>query len=220
MLNHRSVLIIPLLFVFAPLHAVMTRPFTLFISPFGHAGQTGRPLRDGYERAATYHWAVAIGEALRTLNIPIKTIISRSPGETLADFQTATFANRLQPDLVLSLSLNQPRKNSKPQLCIFNLLIDPLTDAVRRNRSGIEFVPFEQAHCVNMITSCAYGKLFTQVAAREPYLHQCECLGPELFPYKPLMGIQAPSIALEFGGDWQLCMPLVIETLVQIIQHS
>lgn len=195
------------------------RPFVLFLAPAGHATQSGRALRQGYERAATYHWATALKTELES-HYACRVIINRSPGEALEEFQTVTYSNRLQPDLFISLSLF-PVNAFKPQLFVFNLLVDPLTDAVRRLTALPVFIPYEQAHCARLVQSSTLARQLTARALQPDYEKQCDYRGPYAFPYKPLMGICAPSIGLEAGvlkdNDWQLCMPLLVAAVGKMI---
>lgn len=194
-------------------------PFVLFLAPAGHATQPGRALRQGYERAAALHWATALKTELES-RYTCRVVISRSPGETLEEFQTATYSNRLQPDLFISLSLF-PVNAFKPQLFVFNLLVDPLTDAARRLATPNAFVPYEQAHCMNLIQSTTLARHLISLALQPEYEKQIDCRGPYAFPYKPLMGICAPSIGLEAGilkdTDWQLSMKLLVAAVGQMI---
>ena len=150
-------------------------------------------------------------------------MISRTPGQELAEHQTLSFANQTQPDLFLSLSLFALSGNAgaKPQVHLYNLLIDPFTDAIRKAYHGISFVPLEQAHCSYLKASIAVGHNFKTIAAQEPFVQQCELVGPYALPYKPLLGITAPSIGIEIGlrkdRDWELCLPMIIATLNKLI---
>jgi hypothetical protein len=211
-----------ILFMHAPCVSALSKTFTLFISPFGHAGEPGRVLHESYERAQAYHMGVALKDALEKAH-PCKVILSRTPGQDLAEHQTINFAHQTLPDLFISISLFALSGNdgSKPQVHLYNLLIDPFTDAIRKAYHGISFVPLEQAHCSYLKASAAISNSFKTIAAQEPFVQQCECAGPYALPYKPLLGITAPSIGIEIGlrkdRDWELCLPMIIAALNKLI---
>jgi N-acetylmuramoyl-L-alanine amidase len=182
------------------------------IAPAGHAGQLGRKLSHGYERGTTLKFAENLQK--KFLNNAIKIYLSRSPGETLIPLQTASFANRLNVKLLVSLHIYQ-KKSAKPGITIYQYCVNPLTDFVKRTTNKIEFIPIEQAHIKSCSTTQKFCQQLKTILTQKENQKLFNFYGPYAIPIKPLVGISPPAIALEIGVNDELKLEALLEPIVE-----
>lgn len=83
------------------------------------------------------------------------------------------------------------------------------------------FCPYDAAHRVNGKKTRTYTQDLATTLTNDPYKKLFDFHGPFGFPFRPLIGIKAPAIAIEIGlkekTDWQLYVEPIAESLQPIV---
>lgn len=205
--------VVTLLFYFSPVDAHQL--YTIMLNPAGDAQRTGRVIQDAFERTITMQLCTYLKSELEKKE-RFRVILTRHPGETVEPLQNAQFANRLQVDLFISI---HAYAHDELHMHLYHLLTHPVTDYWQQSRSdAIHMTPFDEAHKKQAHNSkeIAY-QLFTILSEQQPLqfiVHQ-----PIGFPFKPLVGIQAPAVGCEMSlPDKDRCL-LYANKLIDAI-HS
>lgn len=182
--------------------------FTVMIDPAGDAKDPGRVIDDTYERSLTMQLAEELKSILEKNNRGLKVIFTRRPGEALEALQNVSFSNRLSVNLYIRLSFfEQP--SGKPSLYIYSLIYDPAIDFIQKSASDLALLSYDQAYKVSLSHTKEYAQKLSEACNPKKFT----CYGHLAIPYKPLIGIMAPSIGIEIGitrkNQWkQLVAPL------------
>ncbi len=180
--------------------------FTLLINPAGDAKNTGREIDGTYERGITMQCASELKKALEERIPGVRVILTRFPGEVVEPLQNASFANRLKIDLYVSFHFFEHKEKSHP-LYIYHLLYNPIVDLWDKKNTDLVFLPYDQAYTLSLNKSVAYGTDLFLLAERIERSYGVICHNLQGIPFKPLVGITAPSLALECGirkkDDWR-----------------
>lgn len=170
------------------------------LDPAGDAQHTGRQLEDSFERGITLQCAEQLKKVLEKEFPSIRVVLTRVPGETLQPLQNAHFANRLRTDLYIRLQLYH-ESHIKPRIALYYVA---LGDEFITRHHELNLLPYDQAHIANHNKTKSYANLMLG------NFKQCSLFdvqGIYGIPFKPLMGIQAPAIAIEIGlptkNSWQ-----------------
>ncbi len=177
-------------------------PFIIMLDPAGDAKKTGRIIGDTLERSISLNFAeklkVSLESALMSSGRPVQIIITRVPGEIIDAFQNASFANRLKATLYISLNFYHKAHSENP-LYVFYSLYDPNSDFLYKTNNQASFLHYNQSHLFSLKESFAWAcKLATQLrlSASTSGFTIHDPLG---LPFKPLLGITIPSLAIEYG---------------------
>lgn len=198
------------------LYSQVIIPFTVMIDPSGDAKHTGRVIQDTFERGITLQCAELLKKELNKTVPDVRVVLTRVPGETIQPLQNASFANRLQADLYLSISFYL--ESDIPSHIALYQYITNQTDYWHKY-SPLCFYHVSQAHLINIgFTTLLTKKLLKilQNSSANPFF-----LPQGLFaiPYKPLVGIKAPAIAIEAGINQKDDFKHIIKPLVTFIQE-
>ena len=192
----------------------------IMINPAGDAKNVGRRLNEGFERTEAYKWAEKIQHEVQD-RFGIKVVLTRAPGDEIVPLQNASFANRLNTDLFLSLHLYKD-DSDKPKIYVYQHGYNKLVDFARRSYGDqLKFAPIFQAHQQNIFKTRDYINVFKNTLTKSEYQQSFDFFEPKFLPLKPLAGITAPSIAIEIGinGDnkWNLFEEPLVEYIGQLI---
>lgn len=191
----------------------------VLINPAGHAGDTGRNLQNGFERAATFKFAQEIQSNLEKYN-DCRVILTRVPGEKIVDFQNASFANRLNVDLFFSIHFFK-HDSTRPIVYIYQHVADPIEDFARRTFPALKFMPVLQAHQVNVFRTKQIGQQIAAVFSKADNQKLFDFGGFFGIPLKPLCGIVSPAILIEIGvnqdDDWFKVLDAVVNGIGDMI---
>ncbi len=193
------------------------RPFTVMLNPAGDAKDAGRMLNDSFERGVTLQCCQELKRHLET-NIPnIRVVLTRFPGETLEPLQNANFANRLETDFYLSIHFYKEHE-IKPHVYLYLYKTEHYTTL---GTTELCFCPFDKAHLLQQKKTMTIGTMMEQLFKEFQKNGQFITRGLFTLPFRPLVGIQAPAIALEAGikdtHSWQYLIEPIVETIKQII---
>lgn len=195
--------------------------FSIMLDPAGDAKHTGRKLDDSFERGITLQFAEQLKKVLEQQHgNTVQVVLTRFPGETLQPLQNANFANRLNVDLYLNIHFYQDDR-TKPQLFLYrfshgNEFVTKLFD--------LHFYAYDLIHMVNKEATKRYAHSIKQTLTSPSYAQQFEVLGLFSLPFKPLIGIKAPALALEASlhhkDDWRTFVEPIAQSLAPLIEGS
>ena len=181
--------------------AILTRPtksMVIMLDPAGDAQHTGRLIDDSFERGIALQCAEELKLKIESITNNTRVILTRFPGETLEPLQSAEFSNRMQADLFISLHLYQEVEDA-PRLSIFAFSYDPMASFMHRNLKRLTLLPYDQAYQRSRATTQRYTELFKKAVQTSSQQPLRAIQGPYSFPFKPLIGVEAPSFSLELG---------------------
>ena len=217
--------------VFCILTVTITHPkpskiFTIMLEPAGDAKHAGREIDDCFERGITLQFAEKLKKVLEEVYPGIRVILSRFPGESLEPLQNANFANRLNIDFYLSIHFFQETAN-KPKLYLYQFVYKD-TDFWSRTPDQLCFTPYDLTHRHYASVSKNYANQMLKVLQQSTYKKYFECEGshalPFALPFKPLIGIAAPALAIEASirmkRDWTTMVEPLAQSLHPIIYQS
>jgi len=171
------------------------RNITIMINPAGDAQHTGRRLDDSFERAITLQIAESLKKKIEEEHTNVQVVLTRSPGESGAYLQYAGFANRLDVDFYVSINCYAD-KETKPSLSLYQFSYG---NDFATKQFDLSLIPYDQAHVANITKSNEFGSLMYNILGANEYASSFTVKGIYKIPFKPLIGIKAPSIALEIG---------------------
>jgi N-acetylmuramoyl-L-alanine amidase len=209
------------IFIFSSASTAQTsqKSFTIMIEPAGDAKHAGRAIDDCFERGITLQFAERIKKLVEAEYPHIRVILSRFAGESLEHLQNANFANRLNVGLYLSIHFFVETEE-KPVLHLYHFVYNQITDYWSGNDS-LEFIPYDKAHQKNIVQTKKYADLFYE--ALKIFNKQFEARKPIGFPFKPLIGIQAPALAFEASlktkDDWLLYLNPIAHGIKAIVDQ-
>ncbi|MFA5998612.1 MAG: N-acetylmuramoyl-L-alanine amidase [Candidatus Babeliales bacterium] len=194
------------------------QPFTIIIDPLGDPKNTGREIDDTFERGITLQCAEELKKQLNNTLPDVRVVLTRVPGETIAPLQNASFSNRLQADFYLSISFYQ-EPEMPSHISLFYYLDSP-TD-LWHHYNPLYFYHVSQAHLIHLKDSETMGKSFLKHLQNSSINSVFIAQGLFGIPYKPLIGIKAPSLAIEAGlckkDDWKYLISPLISCIKAII---
>lgn len=194
----------------------------IMLDPAGDAQNTGRTIDDSFERGLTLQYAQALKQALEAYYHDIKIVVTRELGETIEPLQQASVANRIGTGLFVHVSIYQ-QPAAVPTLNFYHFLSHPTTDFWKRAQSSLSFEPYHEAHRQHAIlTQQLANTLYTILHNTKPL--PAILVSPLGLPYKPLLGITAPALAIEIGvnkkQDWQPLVAPVADALIQLAKQK
>ncbi len=195
------------------------KSFLIMLNPAGDANYAGRTIDDCFERGLTFQYVEYLKKALETQYPEIRVIITRFPGEAVDPLQNAHFANRLSVDLYISIHF-YAEQHQKNKVFLYHFITTP-TDYWSMPTNQL-FIPYDQAHRAHSIKTQEWATTITKELKKEPYNKEFETYGPFGIPFKPLMGIHAPAIAIEASlknrNDWKQYINPIIKSLEPLIK--
>lgn len=193
-----------------------TMPFTIVIDPSGDAKHTGRVIQDTFERGITLQCAELLKKELNKAVSEVRVVLTRVPGETIQPLQNASFANRLQADLYLSISFYL--ETDIPSHISLYQYIANQTDYWHKY-SPLSFYHVSQAHLINISATTLLNKKLYKILQNNITNPFFSPQGLFAIPYKPLLGIKAPAIAIEAGINQKDDFKHIVKPLVTFIQE-
>lgn len=193
-------------------------PFTIMIDPSGDAKHTGRIIENTFERGITLQCAEALKKELNQQMPNIRVVLTRVPGETLQPLQNASFANRLQVDFYISIYF-YPEPEIPSHVSLFEYQANTTDNWHKYN--PLSFYHVSQAHLINIKKTIDIGKIFLKNFQNNFLKPFFIVQGLFCIPFKPLLGIKAPAIALEAGlvkkDDWKHLINPLVNSIKEIV---
>jgi len=188
------------------------------LDPAGHAQNTGRQIDDTLERSVTLQLAQALKEKLELHNEGVQVVLTRGAGQTIQPLQNANFANRLNADLFISINFYHETQ-TKPRLYLYNFSYN---DDYLAKPAKLSFCAYDKAHLFSYGTTQQWGAIMQEVLQGDSYKSSFDCVGLYKLPFKSLIGIKCPAIALEAGltnkDAWGVYVQPMAAALQQIIE--
>lgn len=188
---------------------------TILINPAGDAQVPGRSLDDTYERALTLRCAQELKTKLEA-EYTTRILLTRFPGETIDPLQNASFANRMQIDLYLSLHFYKAKESHHP-VFLYYYSSNHTADMPAKRSKELVFYPYNQAYKLHLKESKDYAQQLYTTLKQEEKKYQLNCYPPLGIPSKPLMGILAPALTCEIGIDTKEDLKQCIEALASAL---
>lgn len=193
-------------------------PFTIMLDPSGDAKHTGRIINNTFERGISLQCAETLKKRILEAFPKTRVILTRVPGETLQPLQNASFANRLNVDLYLSLYFYKEQETSQ-HVTLYYYLANKTTDFWHQPDS-LFFYPAHQAYLLNLKTTKKLGDQFLSILKDPDKIPFFQATGLFGIPFKPLNGITAPALSLEIGlqnnKDWNY----IIDPILTFIEYA
>lgn len=169
--------------------------YVVVIDPAGDAQKTGRIIDDSFEKGLTLQFAEKIKVYIEQHAPYAKVILTRLPGNTLQELHSASLANRMQADLFVSLNFYHTTE-SKPALFLYQFSYG---NDFASHYEGLYFHSYDCAYKVNKKTTDHLIDSWTKRLNSASYKNLFVVHQPHALPIKPLIGVVAPSIAVEIG---------------------
>lgn len=183
---------------------------TVMLIPAGDVRNHGRALQHQFEQMINGAWAASLKEALERTCGPIRVIVSHGQADKIQQTHSATMANTLDVDLVLSLNC-YCEHGPKPELFVYQFsygadYFNALTD--------LAWYGMSSAYLFAKNTTRLFADKLVDVLGQQCYADTFIVRGPYRMPFRALSGIKVPAVALELSlkqdDDWQA----IIEPLV------
>lgn len=200
------------------IHAHGTAPFTIMLDPAGDAQYPGRIIDDCFERGITLQLAEQLSSVIAQRFPAIRVAITRQPGETRQPLQNASFANRLDADLYISIHC-YPESKPKSQLYLYSFCYN---DPFASKPSPYAMCPYDKAYLYGAQTTKKWSDLIAHTLRDGQYAHLMIFHGVYALPFAPLIGIKKPAIAFEIGlkqkDSWKQFIEPIIASLTPIFE--
>lgn len=194
------------------------RTITIMLDPAGDAKHTGRTLQGSFERGITLQCTEHLKHELEEQFPNIRVVLTRFPGEAVEPLQNANFANRLNVDFYLSIHFYQ-EQGTKPELTLYSFSYGD--DFVTQKIDDISLIPFDNAHLTNKEKTQKFAIQMKDILHRDTYTKWFTVKGLFKLPFKPLIGIKAPALAIEISlkqdNDWINYIKPLTDSLKPII---
>ena len=177
----------------------------------------GRIIDGEFEKDILSVWARVLQDQLTQTVPSLEVIILGQTEKEYDQTKLISQANRLNPDLIISLNLFQTQ--TRPQLFMYHVLLskEPFSS---QNSPRLLFLPYEQAYMKHAYKSTLVGgNIYASLKMQTKEAYELKSfLG---IPYKPLMGLLPPALGIELGStnakSWELTVPSLTEALRQAI---
>lgn len=184
------------------------KKFTIMISPEGDSTNSGRSLQEGYECGFTRQCAELLKESLEQ-NSDIRVIMSHESGEHIAQHEKASFSNRLEIDMYLSLNVYAA---DKPSMQIYTYQSSLFNQPTSHTR--LELLPTTKAYIINLEKTHRYTAFWQPTDSLKTIIHFTK---PIALPIKQLEGIIAPAFALELSAQKIIDLHAYITPISEIL---
>lgn len=165
--------------------------FTVFVDAAGDATQGGRIIDNNYESSINFTIAQSLKNALATSHPHLKIVLNRTPLETIAPLQNAQFANKLGVDLYIHIcSVQSPQTSS---ITLYQFSSDQKTIL---KKGSLGFFPYDQIYLMHEHQTTEWAHSIKKNLIDQ---HHSTISGVYKMPFKPLVGINAPALAIEVG---------------------
>ena len=194
--------------------------FTIMLDPAYEAKNMGRSLYNNFERGATLQFAQELKKQITCQYPHVTVVLSRTAGESLEKLQSASFANRLNVNLVLHINFYKEAK-VKPQIFLYYFKNQSYFS---HNRPGqLYFYPYHQAFTFNFDRTTQWVGYMQKHLQQINFKHYFECKNAIALPFRPLVGITAPAIGIEIGikkNGWDAFLEPIVNSLAEIVYAS
>lgn len=176
----------------------LDKNFILVLHPAGDAKSTERTIYNNFERGLMLQYAQELKKIIEKSAPHITVIITRHAGDIMEPLENIALANRLQANLYLSLHA-YAEQQSIPTLRLYYLLYNPVTDIWHKKSNKLACIPLTSAYLDNLVTTQSYATFFNKNLLAEQKKYGFITQSSLGTPFKPLVGLCIPALALEIG---------------------
>src|ERR1700733_10256660 len=218
-LRYLFLLLVPSALVSWPFKPVAPEKIIIILETAGDAIHPGRSLYDNFEAALTYALAQELKTALHQMIPQVKIMINRTPADIVAPLQNATFANRIDPFVYISIHACTIPTTPKPIIYAYNFSYN---DQFIAKQDTLSCYTVDTIYLVHKNKTASFSHACIQ--ALNQYQDSILTKGPLAIPFKPLLGIKPAALALEIGlgpnDNWHdIVQPLAL-SIAQAITHE
>jgi hypothetical protein len=200
---------------------VLPEKCLIILNPAGNVHNPGRIIGESFERTLTLQFAQAVKRAVEKLLPKARVLITSTPGEVISQFHMASYVNNLDAHLYLHIGMYHT-SSQIPDISFYTMAVDPAMDMWTYQDTD-HFVPFYFAHRRKIQQSRELlGILHAYATTYRPIPFQVHDV--RSIPYKSLVGVTIPAIALEIGlpnhAAWQLCVEPLAHMLCSCITRG
>lgn len=165
--------------------------FIILIDAGGDANQGGHIIDNNFESSINFTIAQSIKNYLSATNYNTKILLNRTPSEIIAPLQNAQFANKLGIDLYIHICSIKAAHKSSITLYQFSYHEKSII-----KKGCLGFYPYDQLYLIHELQTTEWAQTIKKNLLEQ---NQVPIFGVYKMPFKPLMGINAPAIAIEIG---------------------
>jgi N-acetylmuramoyl-L-alanine amidase len=189
--------------------------FVIMLDPAGDAKNTGRQIDDSLERGISMQFAQKLKGEIENKFKNIKVVLTRDAGQRVEALQNASFANRLDVDFYLSVHFY--KENAvKSQAYVYTFYYkDDLAMAAKKGE--LHFYPYDMAHLINRNITLGFADIVRSVFLSGDNAKYFDFCGIYSLPFKPLIGVKAPAVAVEIGLNKKDDFNNYIGTFIDIV---
>lgn len=194
------------------------KPPLLILEAGGNGIYPGRSIDDSFEATITLSIVQELARLLHQSHPYLKIYINREPSQHIAPLENASFANRLDPSLYVSIHAFYTPAADKPLIYLYQFSYN---DPFIIKNSSLSFYSYDTIYLINKEHTTNFAQQLQTV------LHECDLIdmkGRFMLPFKPLIGIKAPAIALELGlknkDNWRICIEPLVDALISCLLNT
>jgi len=188
------------------------------LDPAGDAQHAGRQIGDCLERGVSLQFVEDLKDELQRNLGTVDVAITRFAGETVQPLQNANFSNRFGADLHMSFHFYQ-EKAVVPKIYLF---LFSYGDDFITKKHDLHFYPYDEAHLINIDTTKMYARKIKDFLQKNDYRKKFDFQGIAKIPFKPLIGVKAPAVALAVGlrkkKDWKKYIDVFVNVIRTIVE--
>lgn len=213
--------IILIIFLISNIIYNFNKSFTILINPAGDTNQdNARTINDSFEKNITLQFSTELKNYLELSHPGLRVILTRSNEDIAQNLQNANFANQLNVNFYLSVHFYKENE-TVPRIFLYyylaqNFYIKPI--------SKLAWHDFDSANLMNIDKTIYYADKFTKSLKNNNNLKvKYNFINPIGIPFKSLIGIKSPSMAIEIGlknsNDFKNYIEPIKQALEQIINE-
>lgn len=174
---------------------ILAKTINILLVPAGDAHNKGRSLIHQFESSCMMALAQEAKEAIENRHNAVRVLISHSPSDILQPWHSATMANTLDIDLVLSLHCYH-EQGPKPVVAIYTFSYGQ--DFVNK-LIELSWQRAHNAYLFSSHTTQAWSSLLIKELQKPSFTTLYTVTGPFKIPFTPLIGIKVPAIGIEMS---------------------
>lgn len=202
-------------------NATLFSQYTIMLDPYGDAQHTGRIIDNTFERGLTLQCAEYLKKELNQQFPQIRVILSRIPGEIVEPLQNASFANKLQVDLYLSICFYQTNTIPCP-VHFYYYKVSPTDDM--HIAQSLHWYNVHTVYLAHLSQTKKIAATFFNTLHHSEFAQVCCAHQPQGIPIIQLKGINAPALLVEMGlcnkDEWKHIIPACIKSIEQVIHEQ
>lgn len=192
---------------------------TIILDPAGQIDGQARLIDGVPERIITYQFAQELKRILESNNQYLRIIILKDTAKNAAPYERVSAANSTNSNLYIHIQAFSTPQRPYP-VYVYHMLYN-VTDTWSSREKSLSFMPIDNSHKQSIKNTIIYGKSLCAGLIDIQKDNDIRCIGLFGIPFRPLMGITAPALAIEMGfshkDDYQKLVEPIAKSLEEII---